>query len=68
MIALQSLCKTLQSQLDNVDWIIGRLRADHAMIKFPAQDSLETSKYLFLLCGRLQYPDQNFFLGLKDDV
>lgn len=47
MIALQSLCKTLQSQLDNVDWIIGRLRADHAMIKFPAQDSLETSKYLF---------------------
>lgn len=43
--ALEGLCNIFKSQLDDIDWIILRFRADYSMITFPGDDSIEKRRF-----------------------
>lgn len=44
---LQLFCSTLKTMLDNVDWIISRLKAEHAVMLYPGEENPERSKFFW---------------------
>lgn len=44
---LQLFCNTIKTMLDNVDWIISRLKAEYAVMIYPGEENPERSKFFF---------------------
>lgn len=54
------LCSSLKSVLDDIDWIVNRIKAEAAIVAYATQDLISKSTYLiFKTCKKLQ----KYFLG-----